>query len=70
MADLKNAGCKILTLGQYLQPAPGFLEVSAYINPEKFEEYRKAAIEMGFRFVESHPLVRSSFHSEKHVKAQ
>jgi lipoic acid synthetase len=68
--DLKNSGCKILTLGQYLQPAPGFLEVSEYIDPEKFEEYKRAAIEMGFMSVESHPLVRSSFHSEKHVKAQ
>lgn len=70
MADLKNSGCKILTLGQYLQPAPGFLEVSEYISPGKFEEYGKAAIELGFLFVESHPLVRSSFHSEKHIRAQ
>lgn len=67
--DIYNSGCKILTIGQYLQPAIGFMEVVEYITPEKFEEYRIAALKAGFRFVESGPLVRSSFHAEKHVRA-
>lgn len=67
--DIYNSGCKILTMGQYLQPAIGFMEVVEYITPAKFEEYRIAALKTGFRFVESSPLVRSSFHAEKHVMA-
>jgi len=67
--DIYDSGCKVLTIGQYLQPAFGFMEVVEYITPEKFEEYRIAALETGFRFVESGPLVRSSYHAEKHVKA-
>jgi lipoic acid synthetase len=67
--DIYETGCKILTIGQYLQPAFGYMEVVEYITPEKFEEYRKFALEAGFRFVESSPLVRSSFHAENHVKA-
>lgn len=67
--DIYETGCKILTIGQYLQPASGFMNVVEYILPEKFEEYRIAAVKTGFRFVESSPLVRSSFHAEKHVRA-
>jgi len=67
--DIYNSGCKILTIGQYLQPAFGFMEVVEYVTPEKFEEYRIAALETGFLFVESSPLVRSSYHAEKHVKS-
>jgi lipoic acid synthetase len=67
--DIFSSGCKILTIGQYLQPAAGFMEVVEYVTPEKFEEYRIAALETGFRFVESSPLVRSSYHAEKHVRA-
>jgi len=67
--DIYETGCKILTIGQYLQPAFGYMEVVEYITPDKFEEYRKASLEAGFAFVESSPLVRSSFHAEKHVKA-
>jgi lipoic acid synthetase len=67
--DLHDAGCKILTIGQYLQPAFGFMEVVEYITPQKFEEYRVISLGMGFLFVESSPLVRSSFHAENHVKA-
>lgn len=70
MNDLYEAGCNILTLGQYLQPAPGYMEVVEYIVPEKFEEYRLKALDVGFSFVESSPLVRSSFHAENHIKAQ
>jgi len=67
--DIYDSGCKILTIGQYLQPAFGFMEAVEYISPEKFEEYRIVALNTGFQFVESSPLVRSSFHAEKHVKA-
>jgi lipoic acid synthetase len=70
IADLYEAGCKILTIGQYLQPAPGYMEAVEYITPEKFEEYRKLALKTGFSFVESSPLVRSSFHAENHIAAQ
>jgi lipoic acid synthetase len=68
--DLYESGCKILTIGQYLQPAFGYMEVSDYISPEKFEKYRVMSLDMGFSFVESSPLVRSSFHAEKHVMAR
>ena len=68
MDDLYNSGCKVLTIGQYLQPAPDYLKVVEYIKPEKFEEYRLAGLLKGFEYVESSPLVRSSFHAEKHVK--
>lgn len=69
MDDLKEAGCKVLTLGQYLQPAPHLMKVEAYITPEQFEIYRKEAYKRGFRYVESSPLVRSSYHAERHVNA-
>lgn len=65
--DICSTGCRILTLGQYLQPSPGHMSAVDYIPPEKFEEYREKALHAGFLFVESSPLVRSSFHAEKHV---
>ena len=68
MKDLHKSGCHILTIGQYLMPGKGAMEVVDYVKPEKFEEYRLTALEMGFGFVESSPLVRSSFHAERHVK--
>lgn len=68
--DLYDSGCKILTIGQYLQPGKEYMEVVEYIRPEKFEEYRIMALRLGFSFVESSPLVRSSFHAENHIKAQ
>lgn len=67
MDDLRSVGCDVMTLGQYLQPTPKHLPVQDFIPPEKFEEYKKAGLEKGFRFVESGPLVRSSYHAEKHV---
>ena len=70
IADIRATGCKILTIGQYLQPGLDFMKVIDYISPEKFEEYRTMALESGFDFVESGPLVRSSFHAEKHIKAR
>jgi lipoic acid synthetase len=68
--DIYNAGCKILTIGQYLQPGKDYMEVVEYVTPERFEEYRVEALRAGFDFVESSPLVRSSFHAENHVKAR
>lgn len=67
--DIYNSGCKILTIGQYLQPGMDHMEVVEYVLPEKFAEYRKLSLALGFLFVESSPLVRSSFHAENHVKA-
>jgi len=66
--DLFMSGCRILTIGQYLKPSPDHIDVVEYISPERFDEYRESALEKGFDFVESNPLVRSSFHAEKHVK--
>jgi lipoyl synthase len=68
--DLYSTGCKILTIGQYLQPGLEHMPVVEYITPEKFEEYRLLALGTGFSFVECSPLVRSSFHAENHVKAR
>jgi lipoic acid synthetase len=69
MDDLRQAGCKILTLGQYLTPTLEHIAVQEYIPPEKFEFYRLAALGKGFTHVESSPLVRSSYHAEKHVNS-
>ena len=68
MDDLLNAGCKVLTLGQYLKPSENHMEVVGYYTPAKFEEFRQIALSKGFKFVESSPLVRSSFHAEKHTR--
>ena len=70
ISDLYDSGCKILTIGQYLQPGFDYMEVAEFIAPEKFEEYRLKALSLGFSFVESSPLVRSSFRAENHIKAQ
>lgn len=67
MKDLKNAGCSIFTIGQYLQPTPMHLPVSEYITPEQFDKYKEEGLKIGFKFVESKPLVRSSYHAEKHI---
>jgi lipoic acid synthetase len=67
MEDLRAVGVDILTLGQYLQPTPKHLPVVEFIEPVQFEKYRILGLEMGFRYVESGPLVRSSYHAEKHL---
>jgi lipoic acid synthetase len=67
MEDLRSVKTDILTLGQYLQPTPKHLPVEEFITPEKFAEYKEIGLDMGFRFVESGPLVRSSYHAEKHL---
>ena len=65
--DLAAVNCDILTLGQYLQPTPSHLPVIEFIPPQKFDEFREYALQKGFRYVESGPLVRSSYHAEKHI---
>ena len=67
MDDVRAAGVSVLTIGQYLQPSRKHIPVSAYITPEHFEEYKSIALSKGFTHVESGPLVRSSYHAEKHV---
>lgn len=67
LQDLRSVGVDIVTLGQYLQPTPKHLPVAEFVTPERFDEYRRIGIEMGFKFVESGPLVRSSYHAERHL---
>ena len=69
MKHLVNVGCDILTLGQYLQPTKKHLPVQRFVHPTEFAELREIGYELGFDYVESGPLVRSSYHSEKHVIA-
>lgn len=70
MDDLLEAGCEVLTIGQYLAPGKDHMPVISYIHPEQFEEYGRIALQKGFRFVESSPLVRSSYNAEKHAGTQ
>ena len=67
MTDLRSVNVDILTLGQYLQPTAKHLPIVEFVTPERFEEYRELGMKMGFRYVESGPLVRSSYHAEKHL---
>jgi len=69
MDDLLEAGAKVMTIGQYLAPTAKHMPVEEYITPEKFKEYRNIGIRKGFKFVESSPLVRSSYRAEEHVNA-
>jgi len=69
MKDLVGVGCDVLTLGQYLQPTKKHLAVQRFVHPDEFAELRQIGYELGFDYVESGPLVRSSYHSEKHVIA-
>ncbi len=68
MDDLRAINCQILTLGQYLQPTLEHWPVAEYITPAQFEKYKNIGLSKGFRFVESAPLVRSSYHADKHVQ--
>lgn len=67
MEDLRSVNVDILTLGQYLQPTTKHLPIYEFVTPEQFAEYKELGLKMGFRFVESGPLVRSSYHAEKHL---
>ena len=67
LRDLREAGCRVVTIGQYLQPDSNLAKVEEFIRPEVFEFYHEEGLKMGFSYVESSPLVRSSYHAEKHV---
>jgi lipoic acid synthetase len=67
LKDLREAKVDIVTLGQYLQPTPQHLPVQEFVTPESFAKYKEIGLEMGFRYVESGPLVRSSYHAERHM---
>jgi lipoyl synthase len=69
LQDLRAADCRILTLGQYLQPSPEHLPVIRYVTPEEFEDWRRSALEMGFAEVASGPFVRSSYHAKESFNA-
>jgi len=67
MDDLLENGCDVLTLGQYLQPTKMHLEVAEFVHPDIFAEYKEIGLQKGFDYVESGPLVRSSYHAERHL---
>jgi lipoic acid synthetase len=67
MDDLRAHGCDVLTIGQYLQPTKMHLAVESYVHPDLFAEYKEQGLSKGFSFVESGPLVRSSYHAERHL---
>ena len=67
MEDLRQHGCDVLTIGQYLQPTKMHLEVAEFVHPDTFARYQEQGLALGFAFVESGPLVRSSYHAERHL---
>ena len=67
MQDLRDSDVDVITIGQYLQPSKKHLQVQRFVHPDEFKELREIGYNMGFDYVESGPLVRSSYHSEKHV---
>lgn len=67
MDDLVEHGCDVLTIGQYLQPTKRHIEIADYIHPDLFAEYKEVGLAKGFDYVESGPMVRSSYHAERHV---
>ena len=67
MRDLRNANVDVVTIGQYLQPSKKHLPVKEFITPDQFAKYEKFGLELGFRHVESGPLVRSSYKAQKHI---
>ncbi len=69
MRDLQNSGCDILTIGQYLQPTKMHLPVNRFVTPEEFNMYKEEGLKIGFKIVESSPLVRSSYRAYKHARA-
>jgi len=69
MTDLRMVDCDVLTLGQYLRPGPDYHPIDRYYTPDEFTELKRAGLEMGFRYVESGPLVRSSYHADEQAQA-
>jgi lipoic acid synthetase len=67
LQDLKDNGCDVVTIGQYLQPSRQHLPVKRFVHPDEFNEYKEIGYSLGFDFIESGPLVRSSYHSERHI---
>ena len=67
MDDLRAHGCDVMTIGQYLQPTKMHLEVAEFVHPDTFAYYKEEGLKRGFSFVESAPLVRSSYHAERHL---
>jgi lipoic acid synthetase len=67
MQNLRESDVDVITIGQYLQPSKKHLQVQRFVHPDEFKELREVGYEMGFDYVESGPLVRSSYHSDKHV---
>ncbi|HRI26579.1 MAG TPA: lipoyl synthase [Chitinophagales bacterium] len=67
MDDLVQHGCEVLTIGQYLQPTKHHLQIANYVHPDTFAMYKEVGLQKGFKFVESSPLVRSSYHAERHL---
>ncbi len=67
MDDLLSVGCEVMTIGQYLQPTANHYPVQEYIHPDIFEQYRLEGLRRGFRHIESAPMVRSSYHAERHI---
>jgi lipoic acid synthetase len=67
LRDLKNAGCDVVTIGQYLQPSKRHLAVQRFVHPDEFKDYKSFGYGLGLDYVESGPLVRSSYHSERHL---
>ncbi|MBI2281673.1 MAG: lipoyl synthase [Bacteroidetes bacterium] len=67
LQDLQHVGCEIVTIGQYLQPSPKHLPVVEFVHPTQFAKYKQIGLELGIGYVESGPLVRSSYHAEKHI---
>ncbi|NNJ54108.1 MAG: lipoyl synthase, partial [Ignavibacteriaceae bacterium] len=68
MNDLFLHGCDIMTIGQYLQPTKQHLPVDRFVSPEEFQLYKEEGLKMGFKVVESSPLVRSSYHADEHAR--
>ena len=68
MKDLYSHGCNIMTIGQYLQPTKNHLPVDRFVTPDEFKMYREVGLKMGFKIVESSPLVRSSYHADQHAR--
>ena len=70
MKDLFEHGCEIMTIGQYLQPTKNHLPVDRFVTPDEFRMYNEEGMKMGFKIVESSPLVRSSYHADKHARLE
>jgi len=68
MKDLYAHGCDIMTIGQYLQPSKVHLPVDRFVTPDEFRMYKEEGLKMGFKIVESSPLVRSSYHADQHAR--